>query len=217
MEGFSVPASVPAFYGLPKIHKPAPFLVRPIVSSTHSVTYNVAKHIAGLLSPLVGKTQHHTRNIQDFVNKISTVNLDQSEVITSYDVCALFTCIPPKDAVEVVRRKLTSDSTLSERTSLTVDDIRLLLELCLNTTYFIFGKSYYKQQYGCAMGSPVSPIVVNLYMEEFEGQTLSSFTGTGARIWYCYVDDTFVVIKSEEETKLTVTSNSLRSVAVTIN
>ena len=38
--------AVPAFYGLPKIHKSEPIPVRPIVSSIGSVTYNLAKHAA---------------------------------------------------------------------------------------------------------------------------------------------------------------------------
>ena len=38
--------AVPAFYGLPKMHKPEPILMRPIVSSIGSVTYKVAKYEA---------------------------------------------------------------------------------------------------------------------------------------------------------------------------
>ena len=50
----------PKFYGLPKIHKPDTPL-RPIVSSCGSVTYGVAKELAKILKPLVGKvpTSHH--------------------------------------------------------------------------------------------------------------------------------------------------------------
>ena len=123
--------SVPVFYGLPKIHKPVPFPARPIVSSTNSMTYNVAKHIAGLLATLVGKTLKQMENIQDFVNKIDKVTLDQCEAITSCDVCIVH-MYPPKDTVELVRRKLTNDPSLGERTTLTVDDICLLLDMCLN-------------------------------------------------------------------------------------
>ena len=32
----------------------------------------------------------------------------------------------------------------------------------------------HKQQEGSAMGSPVSPIVANLYMEQFENQTINT-------------------------------------------
>ena len=48
----------PKFYGLPKIHKPDKPL-RPIVSSCGSVTYGVAKELAKILKPLVGKSPHH--------------------------------------------------------------------------------------------------------------------------------------------------------------
>lgn len=34
--------SIPAFYSLPKIHKPEPIPLRPIVSCIGSVTYNLA-------------------------------------------------------------------------------------------------------------------------------------------------------------------------------
>ena len=51
--------SVPAFYGLPNIHKSDPIPLRPIVSSIGSVTYNLAKHLTKILSPLVGQSVHH--------------------------------------------------------------------------------------------------------------------------------------------------------------
>ena len=41
------------------------------------------------------------------------------------------------------------------------------------------------------MGSPVSPIVTNLYMEYFEKKALSTTSTPG--LWMRYVDDTFVI------------------------
>ena len=66
--------SVPKFYGLPKIHKNGAPL-RPIVSSVDSVTYNVAKHLAYIIGPLVGKSQHHIKNSQDFVDKLKDLRV----------------------------------------------------------------------------------------------------------------------------------------------
>lgn len=48
------------------------------------------------------------------------------------------------------------------------------------------------------MGSPVSPIVTNLYMEEFEKQALSCCRGSTPSHWFRYVDNTFVKIKINE-------------------
>ena len=42
------------------------------------------------------------------------------------------------------------------------------------------------------MGSPVSPIVANLYMEHSEWEALWSASNP-SRFWFRYVDDTWVI------------------------
>ena len=66
--------TAPKFYGLPKIHKTGTPL-RPIVSSRGSVTYGVAKVIAKVLKPLVGKSPPHTQSTKDFVSRDKEVTL----------------------------------------------------------------------------------------------------------------------------------------------
>ena len=83
----------PKFYGLPKIHKPG-IPLRPVVSSTGTVTYNTAKELAKILKPLVGMSTHHVHNTRDFVEHLKDVRLRQGECIISYDVTALFTSVP---------------------------------------------------------------------------------------------------------------------------
>ena len=39
------------------------------------------------------------------------------------------------------------------------------MEFCLKNTYFVFQGRYYEELEGAAMGSPISPIVDTLYME----------------------------------------------------
>ena len=48
------------------------------------------------------------------------------------------------------------------------------------------------------MGSPISPIVVNLCMESFEQHALSSYPGIKPRLWVRFVDDTCVIIRRSE-------------------
>jgi hypothetical protein len=180
---------VPKFYGLPKIHKKDTPL-RPIVSSIGSITYHASKHLADMLAPIVGKTEHHIKNSVEFAKTIEDLEVSPVEKLVSYDVTALFTSIPVPKAIEVIRAPLEQDATLYERSVLSVDQLMVLLEFVLNTTYFMFQGAFYKQTHGAAMGSPVSPIVANLYMEYFEQRALTS-TDRGPSLWFRYVDDTF--------------------------
>ena len=146
----------PKFYGLPKIHKPDTPL-RPIVSSCGSVTYGVAKELAKILKPLVGKCPHHITSTQDFVEQAKQIKLEPGECLSSYDVSALFTSVPIDPALNIIKDLLDKDTTLKERTVMEVRDIILLLEFCLKNTYFSFQDQFYEQVEGAAMGSPVSP------------------------------------------------------------
>ena len=75
---------------------------------------------------------------------------------------------PNRFSPSIVKDLLEKDSTLKERTVMSVGDIVLLLEFCIKNTYFSFQDQFYEQVEGVAMGSPVGPIVANLYMEYIE-------------------------------------------------
>ena len=125
----------PKFYGLPKIHKPDTPL-RHIVSSCGSVTYGVAKELAKILKPLVGKSPHHINSTQDFVEQAKHFKLESGECLSSYDVSALFTSVPIDPALNIIKDLLVKDNTLKERTVMEVEDIILLLEFCLKKHIF---------------------------------------------------------------------------------
>ena len=164
------------------------------MSSCGSVTYGVAKELAKILKPLVGKSPHHINSTQDFVEQVIHITLAPGECLSSYDVSALFTSVPVDPALNIIKDLLVKDHTLKERTVMEVSDIILLLEFCLENTYFSFQDQFYEQVEGAAMGSLVSPIVANLYIEYLEQKALSSAPNP-PRFWCRYVDDTFVIHK----------------------
>ena len=164
------------------------------MSSCGSVTYGVAKELAKILKPLVDKSPHHINSTQDLVEQAKHITLAPRECLSSYDVSALFTSVPVDPALNIIKDLLEKDHTLKERTVMEVSDIILLLEFCLKNTYFSFQDQFYEEVEGAAMGSPVSPIVDNLYMEYLEQKALSTVPKP-PRFWCRFVDDTFVIHK----------------------
>ena len=111
--------------------------------------------------------------------------------------------------MDVIREMLKRDPRLSERTTLDADTIADLLSLCLKSTYFRYNGCYYEQREGAAMGSPVSAVVANLYMEHFEQIALGTALHR-PRFWKRYVDDTLCILGSEEVDELLLHINQVR-------
>ena len=107
------------------------------MSSIGTITYAGAKYLADVLSPLVGKTEHHVKNSKDFAEYVKKLKVEPDEELRSCDVSALFTSVPVDKAMDVIRRKLEEDESLSKRTPLSPSDIITLLEKCLKCTYFL--------------------------------------------------------------------------------
>ena len=76
--------------------------------------------------------------------------------------------------------------------------------LC-GTPYFQYDGSIYEQQESAAMHSAVSPVVANLYMEDFEEQALESMLCM-PNIWKCHVDGTFIILSQDKVNSLTVSN-----------
>ena len=130
--------------------------------------------MAKILKPLVGMSEHYVHNTKDFVEHLKGRRLQQGECITSYDGTALFISVPIQPAVNIIRIKLANDRDLQKRTTMAIQQINNLLEFCLRSTCFVFHGQYYEQIERAAMGSPLSPIVANIFMEHFETKALKT-------------------------------------------
>ena len=96
------------------------------------------------------------------------------------------------------------DTSLKERTNLTPDDIIELLNFTQTTTYFTFRGKLYEQVFGTAMGSPVSVVISNLYMEDWEQRALATCPpDIKPTLWLRYVDDIFERLPKNSTERLT--------------
>jgi hypothetical protein len=136
--------------------------------------------------------------------------IKEDEMFISHDVVSLFTITPIPESLKVIRDRLKRDDSWRQKTELQVDDVMELLEFTLTTTYFSFRGQIYRQKFGAAMGSPVSPLVANLFMEHLEQKLLATAPEVlKPSLWKRYVDDILEVVKKDSVEKLTEFMNGL--------
>jgi hypothetical protein len=92
----------PRIYSLPKIHK-EDIPLRPIVNTIGSPTYELAKHVANILSPLVGHIDSFIKDSNEFINLIKNEKVRPQDTLISFDAVSLFTKIPLDEAIQIIK------------------------------------------------------------------------------------------------------------------
>ena len=72
----------------------------------------------------------------------------------------------------------------------------------------MFQGQYYQHMKGAAMGSPLNPIVANIFMENFEKEALETAPHPPS-LWKRFVDDTFVILEAQHKDQFFHHINSL--------
>ena len=189
----------PKLYGLPKIHKQNVPL-RPVVCQIDTPTYKLAQHLAKVLSKLRGNTETYVKDSYSFIKDIKTIQINDDESMVSFDVQSLFTSLPIEDCIEIVKRKLNDNEMPKQYAE--------LLEHCLTSGYLLWNDEFYQQIDGVAMGSPVSPVIADIFMEDFEQRALLTAPAK-PKIFKRYVDDTFAILPKNKITEFLDHLNSI--------
>ena len=82
---------------------------------------------------------------------------------------------------------------------LTPMELKNLFTFATARTHFLFKGAFYDQIDGVAMGSPLAPVLTNLFMGHHEKAWLQNFNSAEILFYRRYVDDTFCLFYSESD------------------
>ena len=143
--------------------------MHPIVSACGTATYNTAKFITKILQNYCGKTSSFVKDSTDCIKNIKHLSINpEEETLVSFDVSALFTSIPVLVVLQVINSKISTCTNFNNVCKISTENFIKLLEFIITNCIFYFNKKFYKQLQGAAKGSPVPPVITNIYMEHFE-------------------------------------------------
>ena len=188
-------------YGLSKLHK-AGAPLRPILSAIGTPTYKLAKFLVPIIAPIT-TNEHTIKDSFNFAKEITTMD-PKGLYMASFDIESLFTNVPLQETIEICAEKLFSDQFLTSDLDSTFSQSQFkeLLFLAVSEVPFIFNGKFYKQTDGVSMGSPLGPSFANAFLCKHEHVWLKECPTAFKPVYYKrYVDDTFLLFKSEDHVK----------------
>ena len=178
-------------YGTAKVHKKN-VPMRPVISMVNTATYNLAKYLHSLIFPLI-KLDYSVSSSFEFYEKVKALKLNENKsyFLVSFDVESLYTNVPLKESIEIMK-----ESVIERDLPFTIETLSKLL-LLVNQSYFTFNNKIYQQTDGLAMGNPLAPLLANVFMNKIESILFETSPQNAPIEYFRYIDDTFCVFEAE--------------------
>ena len=143
------------------------------------------------MKPLT-RSEYSVESSKDFVDMLANKTLPPGFSLVSFDVVSLFTKVPLDFTINLILKKIYDDRAIS--TKISRQQMKKLLLICTKEMHFSFNGRMYQQIDGVAMGSPLGPVIANIFMSELE-QMLIPTLSQDVSLWTRYVDDTFAFVR----------------------
>ena len=101
----------------------------------------------------------------------------------------LYVNIPIDETINIIKTKLQQNNTRQ----LTYQIIAMI-KTVLQQNYFAFQQTIYQPKQGISMGSPISGIIAEIFLQNYKDNYIKQHLDTKSKLYYTrYVDDIFII------------------------
>ena len=132
--------------------------------------------------------------IIEFATEIRNLEIINGDILVSYDVSSLFTNVPLDETIEILANRAFTNNwfNTTHDLNLTKTDLVDLLSAATKGQLFQFNGALYEQTDGVVMGSPLGPLLANVFMSSIEENLERE--GKLPFFFRRYVDDTLTLM-----------------------
>jgi hypothetical protein len=166
-----------------------------IASAIDSPGHNLMKAFSEILQPLVGRNKTWVKDGYHSIDILrSGIFRRKKGFMVSLDVKALFPSLPLPEALNILEPRISSWNNLHSKTDLTPLELMHLVRLASSEPWFECELGTYVQKHGAPMGGPLSCLLADIYMEEYEKRICFKLGSYRIRAeWLRYRDDTWLI------------------------
>jgi len=126
----------------------------------------------------------------EFAHEIRSIPMNEEDILVSYDVTALFTNVPLSETINILVDKALTNNWFNQTYDLNLEreELTQLLEVATTNQLFQFDGQLYEQTDGVAIGSPLGPLMANVFMCHLEDKVACD--GMVPSLYKRYADDT---------------------------
>ena len=140
--------------------------------------YKISKLLVNRLNNLLNLRNHY--NVKDstaLANDLTKIKLDENHRMITLDIKDLYVNIPIQETLRITRTLL-----LENNNEHTTKHMITLLEVILQQNYFSFCNNIYQPVKGVSMGSPISNIIAEIFLQDLENTHLKQILNSVALV-----------------------------------
>ena len=191
----SAPAHVS---GTPKMHKfsssDSSPKFRSIASSIGTFNYNLARFLCDLISLLL-PNDNSCKSTFSLFSQTKNVNLSKKFLVL-YNITSLFTNISPQETIDIAINLIFNHN---PNLNISRKELKKLFLFATSQTHFIFNSQFSNQIDGGAMGSPLAPVLANIFMRFHESKWLDEYNLNKPNFYLRHVDDIQAAFENEQD------------------
>ncbi|CAF5068029.1 unnamed protein product [Rotaria sp. Silwood1] len=187
--------NIPTVRGQPKLHK-IDKSMRLITCSRDTIISPISQLAFSLIKELRKTIKSNIINTKNFVEIISKIKLDSNDNLASLDISDMFNNVPVTRAIDIAIYRI-EQSTAFNNSLFTKSDVKQMILISLNNSFIRFNGKFYRQKSGLPMGNCLSPLLADLYMDDYIEKYLTDLNQTN-KLWR-YVDDILILTKMNKD------------------
>ena len=130
-----------------------------------------------------------------FFSKIKNANLSR-KFLVSCNVASLFTNISFQETIDIAINLIFNHN---PNLNITKKELRKLFLFATSQAPFIFNSKFYNQIDGLVMGSPLDPVLANIFMDFYKSKWLNEDSLNKPRFYLRYVDGILAAFDNQQD------------------